>query len=143
MRTEVVLAERGAVGQLEVVVEAVLDRRADGVGGAGEQRQHRLRQHVRRRMADARTGPRSLSGVTISTPGAIGQRRRQIALGTVDDRDKRVFGQTFADRRREVARSRPSGQLTDGVVGQSYLDRCCRLQRHRAARLPRKSHEPA
>ena len=36
--------------QLEVVVEAVLDGRADRVSGAGPQVAHGLRQHVRRRM---------------------------------------------------------------------------------------------
>ena len=49
---EVVGAERAAVGQLEVVVEAVLDRRADGERGPREQVEHGLRQHVGRRVAE-------------------------------------------------------------------------------------------
>ncbi len=40
------------LGDLEVVVEAVLDRRADGEGGAGEQVEHRLRHHVGRRVPE-------------------------------------------------------------------------------------------
>ena len=51
-RLQVLVAEGGATGQLEVVVEAVLDRWADGVGGAGPQVQHGLGQHVGRRMPD-------------------------------------------------------------------------------------------
>ena len=51
-RLQVLVAEGGATWQLEVVVEAVLDRWADGVGGAGPQVQHGLGQHVGRRMPD-------------------------------------------------------------------------------------------
>ncbi len=43
---QVVLAEMAPAGQLEVVVEAVLDRRPDGVVGARPQVGHRLGQHV-------------------------------------------------------------------------------------------------
>ena len=50
-RGEVVVAERLAAGQLEVVVEAVLDRRADRELGAGEQLRDGLGHDVRRRVA--------------------------------------------------------------------------------------------
>ena len=49
---EVVLDERAAVGQLEVVVEAVLHRRADAERGAREQVEHGLGEHVGRGVAD-------------------------------------------------------------------------------------------
>ena len=45
---QIVLAHR--LRELEVVVEAVLDRRADGHLGAGEESGRRLGQHVRRRV---------------------------------------------------------------------------------------------
>ena len=59
---EVLGRERGAVRQLEVVVEAVLDRRADAEGGVGEQVEHRLGQHVGRRVADRVEAPRAVGG---------------------------------------------------------------------------------
>ncbi len=49
---QVVFVEGPTLGQLEVVVEAVLDGRADAEGGAGEQIEHRLGQDVGRRVAD-------------------------------------------------------------------------------------------
>ena len=48
---EVVVAEVGPARQLEVVVEAVLDDRADGEVGAGPQPEHGLGQHVGGRVA--------------------------------------------------------------------------------------------
>ena len=44
---EVALAERLGIGKIEVVVEAILDRRADRELGAREQLGDRLRHHVR------------------------------------------------------------------------------------------------
>ena len=40
------------LGQLEVVVEAVLDRRPDAERGPGEQVEHGLREHVRGGVAE-------------------------------------------------------------------------------------------
>jgi hypothetical protein len=47
---QVVVAEMGAAGQGEVVVEPVLDHRADGVLRSRPQSQHGLRHHVGRRV---------------------------------------------------------------------------------------------
>ena len=47
---QVVVAETGAAGQREVVVEAVLDDRADGVLGPRPQAEHGLGQHMGRRV---------------------------------------------------------------------------------------------
>jgi hypothetical protein len=62
--------------QLEVVVEAVLDGRADGEGGTGEQLQHRLGHDVGGGVAD-RVEPALDVAVTISTtsPSASSQSR--------------------------------------------------------------------
>ena len=82
---EVVGGERAAVGQLEVVVEAVLDRRADGEGGAREQVEHRLGQHVGRRVADREEAP----VVGLGDDGgvvAVVEGPDQVALGAVDRR---------------------------------------------------------
>ena len=57
---EVVGLERAAVGQLEVVVEAVLDGRADGERGPREQVEHGLGQHVGRRVAQREQAPVAL-----------------------------------------------------------------------------------
>ena len=70
-------AVRPARRELEVVVEAVLDRRADGEGGPREQVEHRLGQHVGRRVADRVTGRGRTSAVMIETasPSASGHTR--------------------------------------------------------------------
>ena len=54
---EVVVAEVGPAGQLEVVVEAVLDHRADGVVGPGPQPQDGLGQDVGGGVAEHARGP--------------------------------------------------------------------------------------
>ena len=51
-RGEVVLVERDAVGQVQVVVEAVVDRRADRDLHARIELEHRLREHMRGVVAD-------------------------------------------------------------------------------------------
>ena len=66
---EVVGAERPAAWQFEVVVEAVLNRRTDGVTRALEQLQHRLGHHVSR-------------GVAEHVPAGIGIRRDDRNGGT-------------------------------------------------------------
>ena len=49
---EVVVAERGAAGEFEVVVEAVLDGGSDGELRTREQAGHRLSQHMGGRVAE-------------------------------------------------------------------------------------------
>ena len=77
---EVLLDERAAVRQLEVVVEAVLDGRADAERGAREQVEHGLGEHVGRGVADREAGPRALSAVTIGDLVAVVERPTQVAL---------------------------------------------------------------
>ena len=76
---EVVGRERGAARQLEVVVEAVLDRRPDAEGGLGEQVEHRLGQHVGRRVADRVQAPLAVGGDD-GDPVAVGQLGAEVAL---------------------------------------------------------------
>ena len=74
---QVVVAEVGAVGQLEVVVEAVLDDGPDGVLGAGPQTADRLGQDVRSRMAQDVAACLGVGGDDRHL-GAVGQRGGQV-----------------------------------------------------------------
>ena len=118
---EVLGGEGAAVGQLEVVVEAVLDRRADGERGPGEQVEHRLGEHVGRRVADRVQAPLVGLGDDRGLV-AVGERPHQVALGAVDVGDDRGLGQPGADRRRQITRSGAGGELTLGSVGQGDGD---------------------
>ncbi len=120
-RGEVVLAERAPAGQLEVVVEAVLDRRADRVLGAREQLGHGLGHHVRRRVAQdvaALFGPLGDDG----DRRVVGQRALEVELGAVDRRRHGRLGEALADRRRHVTRRRPGRVLALGTVGEGDRD---------------------
>ena len=113
-RGEVVVGERLAVGQFEVVVEAVLDGRADRVLGAREQPGDGLRHDVRRRVAQhvATLG----GGVGDDRDlGAVVQRAGEIGLGAVDDGGDRRLGEAAADRRGEVERGGALGELPGAI----------------------------
>ena len=98
---EVVLGDRHALGELEVVVEAVVDRRADRDLRAGIEVQDRGGEHVRRvvpdelqRLGVARGDDRDL--------GAVLQRAREIAHLAVDLHAEGGTGEPGADRRRQI-----------------------------------------
>ncbi len=117
---EVVLAEPSSAGQVEVVVEAVLHRWADGVLGPGEQVAHRLRHHVSGGVTEdvlALVGVGGDDGHLV----ALVQRGAEVGVGAVDDRGDRGLGQTPADRRGEVRSSRFGRELTGGTVGKKDL----------------------
>ena len=70
-------------GQIEVVVEAVLDRRTDGELGAGEQVEHGLGQDVRGRVAER--VPTSVGGRHDDLDAvAVDQHPVEISLDPVD-----------------------------------------------------------
>jgi hypothetical protein len=77
---------------LEVVVEAVLDRRTDAECGVREQIEDRLGQDVGRRMAD-RVEPARAVGGHDGHPVAVVELGRQITLLAVDLRDHRRLRQ--------------------------------------------------
>ena len=117
---EVVGRERGPAGQLEVVVEAVLDRRADAERGPREQVEHGLGQHVGRRVADGVAAPVGVGGDDGDRGRRRPARRRGRARSPLIVGDHRRLGQARADARREVARggarrdrsrSEPSGSV--------------------------------
>ena len=68
---------------VEVVIEAILDRRADAEFRLGMQVLHRLREHVRGRMPQDREPGRRLDADRLD-PVAVGQAVREIPRGAVD-----------------------------------------------------------
>ena len=118
---EVVGRERGAVRQLEVVVEAVLDRRADAERGAGEQVEHRLGQHVGRRVADRVQAPLAV-GRDDGDAVAVGQLGAEVALLAVDLGDDRRLGQPRTDALGQAERGGARRHGPRGTVGQGDRD---------------------
>ena len=118
---QVLVAEGRPAWQFKVVVEAVLDRRADGKGGAGPQVQHGLGQHVG-------------SGVTEGVKAGVAVRgdnchRRPIHQGTLKVHSNSVKGgyqccpgQARADVSRQVGRRGPRGESPGRTVGKGDGD---------------------
>ena len=109
--------EGGTLGELEVVVEAVVDRRADGESCAGPEAEHRLGEHVGGRVpqrleATVGAGRDNLDG------GAVGERYEQVALRAIDDGGNGVLGQAGPDVDGQVGRGRPGWKGSLGPVGQ-------------------------
>ncbi len=117
---QVVGADR--LRELEVVVEAVGDRRSDRDLRVGPQVQDGLGQHMRRGVAQ--DGQRL--GVAVGEDPdalAVAQRQAQIAHLAVDlHRDGRL-GQARADRRGGVEAARAVGQIQAVAVGKCHLHR--------------------
>ena len=111
---EVVRGEVAAVGQLEVVVEAVLDRRTDPERRPGEQVEHGLGQHVRRRVAD-RVQPARIVGGDDADLVALGQRGRQVSLLTVDRGDDRRLAQPGTDGGGEIGGGAAGGHRAERI----------------------------
>ncbi len=114
---EVLVAEPGPAGQLEVVVEAVLDHRADGEVGPRPQPGHRLGHDVGGRV------PQHLAtGVGVGGDHRHGrpveQRGREVDLESVDGGRHGRLGQPPADRLGQRLAGRPGGQLLARAVGE-------------------------
>ena len=99
---EVVVAEVAAVGKLEVVVEAVLDRRTDRVPRTGIEIGDGLRQHVRRRVAQhlPTLGARGDDDLEC---GVALERRVEIDPFAVERGRQGILAEPLPDRRRDVA----------------------------------------
>ena len=115
---EVRVGDRDALGELEVVVEAVLDRRADRDLHAGIELHHRGREHVRGVVAD--DVERVLVRRRDDLDRAVGDRAVEVAhLAVLLDRE-RGAREAGADGRGDVApvapsassSSLPSGRMT-------------------------------
>ena len=89
MRREVRVGDGDALGELEVVVEAVLDRRADRDLHARIELHHRGGQHVRGVVADELERVVGERSVTISIGSPVRQRPGEVAHLAVDlDRER-------------------------------------------------------
>ena len=132
---EVGIGDRDPLGELEVVVEAVLDRRADRDLDPRVELEHRRREHVRGVVADqpervlaAAVGedlqPRACAVLAAGTGGAAApEGTRQIARLTVDDDRERRLGQPRADRRGGVGAGRAVGQRQLLAIGEHIVHR--------------------
>jgi hypothetical protein len=135
---EVLGGEGAPVGQLEVVVEAVLDGRPDGEGGTGEQLEHGLGEHVRGRVPDRVAAPLAVRGDDRHGV-AVPQGGDEIAFLAVDLGDHRGLGEAPADARGEVPRGGAGLQHARGAVRQADADLCAHRYRswRRRRRAPR------
>ena len=118
-RRQVVRRERALVR--EIVVEAVLDHRADGHLRIGKQRLHRVRQQVRGGMADHVEAV----GILVGDDGELRIRIDQmtgIDQFAVDPPGERGPGQTGADAGRDLRHRDRRIELSDGTVGKRDVD---------------------
>ncbi len=117
---QVLVRDLHPLGKLEVVVEAVLDRRADRDLGPGIELHHGGRHHVRRVVADQVEGVRAAIGNDLHLL-AVGQRGAEIRHVPVDPHRERGLRQAGADVTGQVGARRAVGQLLGGVVGECDL----------------------
>ncbi len=118
---EVFRCEGGAARQLEVVVEAVLDRWADAEGRVREQIEDRLGQYVGRRMAD-RVEPTRAVGGDYGHAVAVVELGGQVTLLAVDLGDHRRLRESCPDGTGEIGRSGARRQRARRSIGQGDLD---------------------
>ncbi len=118
---QVVVAEVGPVRQLEVVVEAVLDHRPDGVLGARPQPADGLGQDVGGRVAQHLP-----AGVGVGGDDGhlrpVGQRRLQVDLPAVHGGEDGGLGQAGADGLGQLNARRALGELPRRTVGKTNRD---------------------
>ena len=127
---QVVVMESGTARQLEVVVEAVLDGRADREVGPGHSSEHRLGQHVRGRVAQDLPARRRAGGDDRDA-GAIGELGREVDGAPVHGGRDGILGQPAADGLGELADRGPASQLLGGAVREPNLN----LVHHQSTRL--------
>ena len=120
-RLEVRLVDR--LGELEVVVEAVLDRRADRDLHTRMQPTHGLGEQVRCRVAQHRERVRILavSRRQDLQASAVRQRQPKVARLTVDAREHRLLREPRPDRAGSVERARSVGKFELRAVGEDHV----------------------
>ena len=108
------------LGELEVVVEAVLDRRADRDLHAGVEPPHRLGEQVRGRVAEdvERVGVGLVARGQDLDRLAVGERRAQVAHAPVRADEHRLLGELRPDRARGVEPGRAVGKFKLRAVGE-------------------------
>ena len=107
------------IRELEVVVEAVLDRGPDRDLGAGPKVEHRGGEHMRAVVAKDLEGLGPTRGEDLDSL-AIGERRREITNLAVHPDGQRIPGQSRPDRRGGVGAGCALLQLQGGLVGQFH-----------------------
>ena len=117
--------------QLEVVVEAVLDRRADAERGPGEQVEHSLGEDVGRRVADREQAPTRVRRHDRDLI-PVGEGVHEVPFLAVDHGDHRRLAQALADLGRQLAGGGAGRDLALGTVRQRDRE----LVVHDRARLP-------
>ena len=120
---EVLVAEVGTARQLEVVVEAVLDHRPDGVVGPGPQPEHGLGQDMGRRVPEHGPAPVGLGGQD-GDLGAVLERRVEVHLGPVEGGGHCRLGQAGADGLGELEGGGAGVELLGRTIGKSDADGC-------------------
>jgi hypothetical protein len=133
-----VVGREGLVA-VEVVIEAVLDGRADRDLGAGEQGLDRLGQDVGRVVTDCIEG----GGVVAHDQAEVAaglQHPAHVALLAVQLGKHRLLGQGRRDRGRDVARRRAGRILTHRAVGEFQIDHDCFFLRRSSEAAP--GHTP-
>ncbi len=142
---EVLVLERLSTGELEVVVEAVLDRRADREGRSGPEIENRLCQEMGGRVPDGVEAAFAVGHHDLN-PGPVGEPGTEVPLLAVDHRYERIPAQPRADRRSEIRCRGSVLQDPRGSVGEDHLDLTGRHERSaylRPAGVPKQVREPA
>ncbi len=132
---EVVGSERAALGQIEVVVEAVFDRRPDAERGPGEQVEHRLREDVRGRVAKRVPTPVG-GGHDDLDAVAVDQHPVEVSLDPVDHGDDCIATESRPDRLGETSGRRARGDLSGRAVGEHDVDEVSHREREPTGDAP-------
>ena len=116
---EILLAQR--LGEVEVVVEAVLDRRADRDLHARVEAAHRLGEQVRRRVAEhvERVGVARVARRQDLDRLAVLERQAQVLDVAVRADEHRLLGELRPDRARGVEPGRAVGKFELGLSGRT------------------------
>ncbi len=137
-RREVRLGDRDAVREVEVVVEAVLDRRADRDLHARVELHDRGREDVRRVVADEVERVLPALGRDDLQRGAVVERPREVAHLAVDPDGERRAGEPGADRGGRVGAGGAIGKVELRAVGQGdvHRGRCYARRPRRTSLMP-------
>ncbi len=117
---QLLVAKRAMLGgRREVVIEAVVRRRAEGDLRAGKQLLHRLRQHMRIVVACEFERVGLVAAGDQREVGIAFERTHDVAKLAIDARRDRGLGEAGTDRRRDVGRGRTRGHFTHRAIGKA------------------------
>ena len=132
---QIVLVDR--LGEIEVVVEAVLDRRADRDLHAGIEPAHRFGEQMRRRVAQhgERVGVARVPRRQDLDRLAVAERQAQVLHLPVRADEHRLLGELRTDRARGVETGRAVGKLELGLIGKDNFHQQNRIFTARTTRF--------